>query len=177
MSHIASRLGGSKGTLYNYFKNKEELFQAHVQDECDCHVAKAFAPPLIGDDPAEVLAGLAERIMTTVLSDESTAFYSLIVSEAQRNPSVGQVFYDSGPRKTTRRVADYLEQLQSEGRLAVDDPVAAAEEFMSLVFGGLHFKRLLNVIPHPPAHEIRAQARRAAQTFINAYKTRTAETR
>ena len=172
MSHIALRLGGSKGTLYNYFKNKEDLFQAHVQDQCDCHVAQAFAPPLVGDDPVEVLASLAERVLTALLSDESTAFYSLVVSEAQRNPSVGQVFYESGPRKAIRRVADYLEQLQSEGRLTVDDPVDAAEEFLSLVHGGLHFKRILNVIPHPPAREIRAQARRSAQTFIRAYGTR-----
>ena len=31
MSTIAARLGGSKGTLYNYFKNKEDLFAAVVQ--------------------------------------------------------------------------------------------------------------------------------------------------
>src|SRR6202789_1904440 len=34
MSTIAARLGGSKGTLYNYFKNKEELFEAQVRDLC-----------------------------------------------------------------------------------------------------------------------------------------------
>ena len=31
MSTIAARLGGSKGTLYNYFKSKEELFEAQVR--------------------------------------------------------------------------------------------------------------------------------------------------
>ena len=34
MSSIAARLGGSKGTLYNYFKSKEELFAAYVREEC-----------------------------------------------------------------------------------------------------------------------------------------------
>ena len=34
MSTIAARLGGSKGTLYNYFKSKEELFEAQVRDMC-----------------------------------------------------------------------------------------------------------------------------------------------
>ena len=28
MSTIAARLGGSKGTLYNYFKSKDDLFTA-----------------------------------------------------------------------------------------------------------------------------------------------------
>ena len=33
MSTIAARLGGSKGTLYNYFKSKEELFEAQVREQ------------------------------------------------------------------------------------------------------------------------------------------------
>jgi AcrR family transcriptional regulator len=170
MSHIASRLGGSKGTLYNYFKSKEELFRAHVQEQCDCHVADAFAPLLVGDNPAEVLAGLAERIMTALMSDEATAFYSLIVSEAQRNPAVGQAFYESGPKRGIRRVADYLEQADAAGQLAIDNSIAAAEEFLSLVHGGLHFKRVLNVIPPPATAEIRAQSQRVARSFVRAYQ-------
>ncbi|MDB5395167.1 MAG: transcriptional regulator, TetR family [Rhodospirillales bacterium] len=172
MSHIASRLGGSKGTLYNYFKSKEELFAAHVQDQCECRVAEAFAPPLVGDDPVDILAGLAERVLTALLADEATAFYSLIVSEAQRNPSVGQAFYESGPSKGIRRVADYLESAQAKGQIASDDCVMAAEEFLGLVQSGLHFKRVLNIIPQPSADEIRAKARRAAETFMRAYAPR-----
>jgi AcrR family transcriptional regulator len=170
MSHIASRLGGSKGTLYNYFKSKEDLFEAHVQEQCNCRVAEAFAPPLVGVDPIEILAGLAERILTALLTEEATAFYSLIVSEAQRNPSVGRAFFESGPRKGILRVADYLEQANADGQLAIDDRVVAAEEFMSLVHGGLHFKRILNIIDQPKPAEIKAFARRAAQTFVRAYR-------
>src|SRR5438477_12466193 len=35
MSSIAARLGGSQGTLYSYFKSKEELFIAVVQSKCE----------------------------------------------------------------------------------------------------------------------------------------------
>src|SRR4051812_22630064 len=34
MSTIAARLGGSKGTLYNYFKSKDDLFNAYVERRC-----------------------------------------------------------------------------------------------------------------------------------------------
>jgi AcrR family transcriptional regulator len=169
MSHIASRLGGSKGTLYNYFRSKEELFAAHVQHQCDCKVGAAFAPPLEGDNPVEILAGLAERVLTAILSDEATAFYSLIVSEAQRTPSVGQAFYENGPRRGVERVAEYLMRAQAEGQILVDDYMAAAEEFLSLVHGGLHWKRVLNVVTKPTPTQIRAQSRRAAETFVRAY--------
>jgi AcrR family transcriptional regulator len=169
MSHIASRLGGSKGTLYNYFKNKEELFAAHVQHQCECRVADAFAPPLAGDNPVEVLAGLAERVLTAIVSDEAATFYSLIVSEAQRNPAIGRAFYDSGPRKGVERVAEYLTRAQAEGQMVVDDCLLAAEEFLSLVHGGLHWKRVLNVVPNPTQAQIHSQARRAAEIFVRAY--------
>jgi AcrR family transcriptional regulator len=172
MSHIASRLGGSKGTLYNYFKSKEELFEAHVHDQCECRVAEAFAPPLEGDNPVEILAGLAERVMAAILTDEATAFYSLIVSEAQRTPSVGKAFYESGPRKGVERVADYLARAQADGQMEIDDCTLAAEEFLSLVHGGLHWKRVLNVVPNPGADEIRQRARHAAETFVRAYGRR-----
>ena len=47
MSAIATRLGGSKGTLYNYFKSKEELFGAVVSRECAGLAASLFenVPP------------------------------------------------------------------------------------------------------------------------------------
>ena len=35
MSQVAARLGGSKGTLYNYFSSKEELFSAMVVEDCE----------------------------------------------------------------------------------------------------------------------------------------------
>ena len=169
MSHIASRLGGSKGTLYNYFKSKEELFAAHVQHQCECRVGEAFAPPLIGDNPVEILAGLAERVLTAIVSEEAATFYSLIVSEAQRNPAIGRAFYDNGPRKGVERVAEYLARAQADGQMIVDDCQLAAEEFLSLVHGSLHWKRVLNVVPNPTRAQIHSQARRAAEVFVRAY--------
>ena len=44
MMDIAKAAGVSKGTLYVYFKNKEELFAAIVQEECCTHAEGAFAP-------------------------------------------------------------------------------------------------------------------------------------
>jgi AcrR family transcriptional regulator len=169
MSDIASRLGGSKGTLYNYFKSKEELFHAHVENSCQCHVRIAFGQSLVGDDPVSVLAALGERMFEFWATDEALAFYSLVVSEARRDPSVGHAFYESGPRVGIERIAAFLEIARAEGRIATDDCVRAAEDFLSLLHGGLHWKRLLNVVPPPTQDQIRAEALRVAKTFLRAY--------
>ena len=42
MSSIAARLGGSKGTLYNYFRSKAELFVAVIQEQCEVHQNQMF---------------------------------------------------------------------------------------------------------------------------------------
>lgn len=42
MSTIAARVGGSKGTLYNYFRSKAELFVAVIQHQCDLSQAELF---------------------------------------------------------------------------------------------------------------------------------------
>ncbi len=43
MSAIAARVGGSKGTLYNYFRSKEELFEAYIQRHCAWQAESMFA--------------------------------------------------------------------------------------------------------------------------------------
>ena len=42
MSRIAARAGVSKGTLYNYFAGKAELFSAWVAGECQAKLAHVF---------------------------------------------------------------------------------------------------------------------------------------
>ena len=42
MSDIARAAGVSKGTLYVYFENKEQLFEAIVQEECEAQAESVF---------------------------------------------------------------------------------------------------------------------------------------
>ncbi len=48
MSSIASRVGGSKGTLYNYFPSKQQLFEAMIRNECDLKQAAMFDSLQVG---------------------------------------------------------------------------------------------------------------------------------
>src|SRR5215470_5687124 len=42
MNDIARSAGVSKGTLYVYFQNKEQLFQAICEQECTAHAEEAL---------------------------------------------------------------------------------------------------------------------------------------
>src|SRR5258706_1490743 len=97
MSTIAARLGGSKGTLYNYFKSKEELFEAYVARHCAWQSDAMFSLLADYDDVREALTAFGRRFLEIILSDFSLSNYRLIVAEAQRPPEIGRIFYQSGP--------------------------------------------------------------------------------
>src|SRR5471030_1490574 len=69
MSEIAVRLGGSKGTLYNYFRSKEELFAAIMVDTCQGPANAVFdhMPP-IGGDLRTGLIALGTGLLGFILS-------------------------------------------------------------------------------------------------------------
>jgi AcrR family transcriptional regulator len=71
MSTIAARVGGSKGTLYNYFKNKEQLFAAYVVRHCAWQRDAMFE---LSSDVGDIRAALTQvgrTYLSIVLSDFS----------------------------------------------------------------------------------------------------------
>src|SRR5271154_2403787 len=58
MNDIARAAGVSKGTLYVYFGNKEELFEAIVEQECDAQAEGIFDLDPDDHDVAAVLTKL-----------------------------------------------------------------------------------------------------------------------
>src|SRR6201985_3540974 len=71
MSEIAARLGGSKGTLYNYFKSKDELFQAYVLRRCALNLEEIYAPTYDGETVPEALTRLGRAYLRRILADEN----------------------------------------------------------------------------------------------------------
>jgi AcrR family transcriptional regulator len=64
MSTIAARLGGSKGTLYNYFKSKDELFTAYVRRHCAWQEDAMFSLLDDGEDHRGALMRLARKYLS-----------------------------------------------------------------------------------------------------------------
>src|SRR5579864_1286819 len=78
MSAIAARLGGSKGTLYNYFKSKEELFAAVVEKKCTQILGLMNEAEITsGGDLRATLSNFGERFLELVLNDDSVATFRL----------------------------------------------------------------------------------------------------
>ncbi len=172
MSVIAARLGGSKGTLYNYFKSKEELFNAYVERRC-LWQEEVFAAPLDGETPEETLRRIGRAYLTRALTDFNLRNFRLIVAEAERSPEIGQTFYDAGPRMGAEHVAEVLAGMAADGHLDLEDSLGAAHQFLGMVQNRYFKARLCNAIPELTAKQIEDEAALATRTFLRAFGTRT----
>ena len=168
MSTIAARLGGSKGTLYNYFRSKEELFDAFVRRSCERVLSQIDRFPE-GDDLGKRLDQMAEAFLTHLLTPEAIAIHRLVVGEGERFPELARLFYEAGPRRGIALAVDMFSTLMDQGVLRRADPIVAAHHFKDLSLSGVHNLRLWGVIPDLTPTELKARAKIAVDTFLRAY--------
>jgi AcrR family transcriptional regulator len=169
MSGIAARLGGSKGTLYNYFRGKEELFEAQVVQGCLRFESDAFVLLDDAGPPEQVLAQFGERYLEKLYSDWAVQTYRIVVAEAVRSPELARIFYEAGPSVGLKRLEAYLTQAEARGLVRIDDRALAAGEFLTLCRGHQHFAHVLNIEPSLGGEQFKAQAERAAALFMKCY--------
>ncbi len=174
MSTIAARVGGSKSTLYNYFKSKEEIFQAHVERYCGWLGAEMFQ--LLDeevDDVRAALTRLGRRYVTNVMSDRNMRHFRLIATASERSPDLGRTFYEVGPLRGARLLGGFLARMQLEGRIQVQDPIAAAHLFIGLCQNRMLKARLVNYIGEPTPEEVDAEVAIAVGAFMGAFGPKT----
>lgn len=169
MSTIAARLGGSKGTLYNYFENKKALFTAYIEDTC-----QRFGEEIFGDWPDDgplrpALKALSRRYIAYFVRDNTVHIFRLVIAECQRSPELAHIFNEAGPAYGRRRLAEKLAQAHARGLIDTPDPVLAARHFLALCKGGVYFDRLLNLAPIPDDVAVDTEAEAVTSAFLRAY--------
>jgi AcrR family transcriptional regulator len=171
MSAISQRLGGSKATLYAYFPNKEDLLEAIILRQCQILFAAL--------DQAEALPGISERLarlgtvfMGVLASEAGIRTMQLCIEVSRHHPEFARRFEEVSIRVITDQLTALLEQADARGEIHAPDPMLAANTFISLMRGDLHFRRLLNLIPEPAAASVETEARTAVALFLRAFAPR-----
>lgn len=165
---IAARAGVSRQTIYNLFESKDDLFAAIVQ-ESSGQITAALAELSPEATPREVLTALGVSFLTKILSDRAVQFQRLLIGSSAGFPTLGPTFYANGPGRGLARLAGYLDRETEAGRLAVEDPMLAAEQFFGMLMGHRSMRRTLRIDGEMPAAEIRRRVDSAVSTFLRAY--------
>jgi len=175
MSAIAAKVGGSKGTLYNYFSSKEELFievmlsvagrHKKQLEQCACNVSD-------DGDIEEALGAFGKAYITFITQPWFVDMYRAILGFKEA-AAVRRDFYEKGPGRGRAKMAEMMRAAMHDGRLRKGgDPVRMALQFKSLLEAECMQPILLDAIKQPGSAQITAWVGHAVDAFMALYGPR-----
>ena len=134
-AEIASRAKVSKRELYAHFADKHALLVAVVtahQALLEGELKTARTP---GEDIATILEKIAGAVQNFLLSERFGKMMRLVVAASFYDVNLAEQFYENGPNRGRKAVAQLLKAQMKVGTLRKADPEAAADLFFDLVVG------------------------------------------
>lgn len=170
MDAIAEAAPVSKPTLYSHFKDKEALFIAVVAPRCQA-MFQSFEKGIATESPIEdALYEIGVGFLDLVLLPDAISVHRTVLGETQTFPALGQLFYETGPKKSLEILADYLQKQEKAGRIKLSDPIAAAAMFVSMLKGYAHLQVLLGLRKTVTRKERENHARYVVDVFLNGHR-------
>lgn len=174
MSMISERVGGSKATLYGYFRSKEELLHAVLNYDVTTEAERLMNELLSGENLRDGLIALGIAYMTRRLSSVPISNVRMVATQPPGS-TVGKEFYENVLGPAWKRLARRFEMLMDEGRLRRADPWVAAMQWKGMCEWDMFEKRLLGAIQEGDPVEIKKAAIFAADSFLVLYGPEPAE--
>lgn len=125
LEDVARRAGVSKGTLYLYFTNKEELFKAVVRENIVPALGEA-------EDMISTFEGHSAELLRCVImgwwekvgATQASGIIKLVMAEAGNFPDLAQFYQEEVIARSTRMMEGMFERGVSRGEFrAMDVPV------------------------------------------------------
>ncbi len=113
---------------------------------------------------------LGMSLMTALVSDAGVKTLQLTIEGCRHNPEIPQRFNEVGVKFAVEKLEAFMGEARDRGELEAPDLHHAANVFVSLMRGDLHFQRLLNLIPEPSPAEVQLEVERAVAVFLTAFR-------
>jgi len=169
MNVIAKAAGVSKGTLYVYFKSKEELFEAIVEEQCRSQGEEIFAFDLSADIASE-LTRLGHAFSRFLTRPGGVSEIRTVMAIAERMPELGDKFYSAGPRFGIESLKNYLHGKVEAGMLEPHDCEVAASQFIDSCVSTTFKPMLFNHSGPPSDERVAHVVGMAVKAFLAAYR-------
>jgi AcrR family transcriptional regulator len=167
MSEISERVGGSKATLYGYFKSKEELFAAALEEAVGERSEEIFERLTGPGSLRERLVDYARAYMESRLEPDWIGVARALISEAERS-DICDLIRPQFIVPKWQRLAGVLEKEMAASRLRAADPYRAAIHLRGLIEGDLIERRLHGDDSITPA-EVATEVVEGVDAFLRAY--------
>jgi AcrR family transcriptional regulator len=170
MNDIARAAGVSKGTLYVYFKDKEQLFEAIVENECETQAEGIFELDANDHDVQAVLTRLGLAYIRFLCRPEKASAIRIVIAIAERMPELGRRFYEQGPGRGIAKLAAYIKAQVEAGILVVEDCEVAAAQLIEAYQAMLFKSMVFNFVREPSEEQIARVVPIAVKVFLAAYR-------
>ena len=170
MALISERLGGSKGTIYSYFRSKEELFETAMTAASEGpgdRIMSLLKPQ--SADLRKTLEVFALAYLNFILGKDVLAIKRTAIADGYGS-ALGPHLFDKGPWRAVTRLKEFFEQEMATGRLRSTSGLIAALHFKGVVESGFLEEALYGA---KPIMERKVSVRDAVDTFLRAYERRT----
>lgn len=134
LEDIATRAGVSKGTVYLYFKSKDDVFEALVHAIPEPNVDQLRTLAADPSVPADQMLRRVLGFMGSVLQDERMRkFPRLVIGEGGRFPKIAETYKRIIIARGLAIISTIIERGIAEGRFRKIDPRHAAYGVMSQI--------------------------------------------
>jgi AcrR family transcriptional regulator len=172
MMDIAKAAGVSKGTLYVYFKDKDELFGEIVAGECTFQAEGVFDFDPTDKDVEALLLKHGKAFVRQMCDPARLSSLRTVIAIAERMPDLGRKVFETGPAVGIAKVAAYLQAQVDAGTLVIDDCEVAAAQFIETCHATMFKPVLFNFGPPPAPERIDHVVGIAVRTFMAAYRAK-----
>lgn len=130
MDSVAKLANVSKQTVYAHFRTKDILFETCVQSKCvsnqiDENAFNADAPL------REALVGFGLRFQAMLMEPVVQQTFRNAVSQLDTHPQLAEIYLQSGPKKTTQVLGDFLQAKHDKGEITLK--LSAEDSAMQLL--------------------------------------------
>jgi len=132
LEDIAQHAGVSKGTIYLYFANKEELFREVVRTSVIAYIERAEATLTTQADAEQALRDWMTGYWAWLRSPVFPAMHRLVNSEMHTFPDLVAFYATEVIERAHRLVCDIIKRAMEQGRLRQMDPLVAARMLSAL---------------------------------------------
>ena len=163
---IAARAGVSKGTLYLYFRTKEEIFRAVVRTTVAPNIAMIRESVATTDMPfGVVIKGLLERFVDLTERLPIGAVAKLVIGESRNFPELAKVYHDLVISEAIATISDLVRRAQARGEVRQGDARLYAMTLIGPMLMGMLWRETFEPVGAATV-DLKALARQHAEAVL-----------
>ena len=167
LDEIAKRAGVSKGTLYLYFEDKEDLFRAVVRDTVAPNIDAVRDAVAATDLPFALLVPMFLARFAEVASRVPVgAVAKMVIGESRNFPELAKVWHDQVASRALTMLSGLIEKAQAKGEVRPGDPRLHAFTLMGPMLMGVLWRETLQPVGGAPI-DLSELARQHAETVLS----------